>query len=138
MDYETYQKNYFTDPAPQPRYNFRGDFGVTLFYQDYEAAIAYYERVLGPPAYVEGQGTRGWRIGKGWLTLLKGTSGNPCNLEITFLVSSPGEAETLQQAFVEAGGAGPAPSDELMYEPIRYCAVTDPFGVNLLIISPLG
>ena len=137
MDYETYWKSYYTMPAPEPRYPFTGDFGATLFYQDYAAAVAYYERVLGPPAYVEGEGTRGWRIGKGWLTLLKGEAGNPCNLEITFVVGTPEEAETLQHAFIEAGGAGPAPSDELMYEPIRYCAVTDPFGVNLLIISPL-
>jgi len=138
MDYENYQKNYFTDPPSEQRFNFTGDFGVTLFYQDYAPAIAYYERVLGPPAYVEGEGTRGWRVGQGWLTLLKGESGNPRNLEITFVVSSPAQAEALQRAFVEAGGAGQAPSDELMYEPIRYCAVTDPFGTALLIISSLA
>jgi len=138
MDYENYQKNYFTDPPPEQRYNFTGDFGVTLFYQDYAPAIAYYERVLGPPAYVEGDGTRGWRVGQGWLTLLKGESGNPRNLEITFMVSSPAQSEALQRAFIGAGGAGPAPSDELMYEPIRYCAVTDPFGTALLIISSLA
>jgi len=138
MDYENYQKNYFTDPPSEQRFNFTGDFGVTLFYQDYAPAIAYYERVLGPPAYVEGEGTRGWRVGQGWLTLLKGESGNPRNLEITFVVSSPAQAEALQRAFVEAGGAGQAPSDELMYEPIRYCAVIDPFGTALLIISSLA
>ena len=138
MDYKTYQKNYFAHPAPQPRYNFSGDFGVTLFYRDYGAAIAYYEQVLGPPAYLEGDGTRGWRIGGGWLTLLQGKSGNPKNIEITFVLSTPDEAEALQQAFIEAGGTGQPPSDELMYKPIRYCAVTDPFGVDLLIISPLA
>ena len=138
MDYQTYQKKYFSDPAPKQRYNFTGDFGVTLFYQDYKAAIAYYERVLGPPAYVEGEGTRGWRIGQGWLTLLMGKSGNPSNLEITFVMSSPAQAEVLQRAFIEAGGTGPVPSDELMYVPIRYCAVTDPFGVELLVISSLA
>jgi len=138
MDYETYRKNYFADPAPEPRYNFVGDFGITLFYQDYAAAIAYYECVLGPAAYAEGEGTRGWRVGQGWLTLLKGKSGNPRNLEITFIVSSSAEAEMLQNAFIEAGGSGSVPSDELIYEPIRYCAVTDPFGVDLLIISPLA
>ena len=137
MDFETYQKSYFTDPPPGPRYNFSGNFGVTLFYEDYQAAIAFYEHALGPPAYVEGAGTRGWRIGNGWLTLLWGKSGNPKNLEVTFAVSTPTEAETLQRAFIEAGGQGEKPSDQLMYEPIRYCAVTDPFGVALLIISPL-
>ncbi|MCB8953671.1 MAG: hypothetical protein H6650_16825 [Ardenticatenales bacterium] len=45
--------------------------------------------------------------------------------------------EPLQTAFFAAGGAGIAPSDQLMYEPIRACPVTDPFGTNILIISPL-
>jgi hypothetical protein len=137
MDYVSYQKNYFVDPPPVPRYNFNGTFGITLFYEDYQAAIDYYEKVLGPPAYVEGEGTRGWRIGQGWLTLLWGKSGNPQNVEITFVVSTPAEAEALQRAFIEAGSQGETPSDQLMYRPIRYCAVTDPFGVALLIISPL-
>jgi hypothetical protein len=138
MDFETYRKKYFAEPTPEQRFNFKGDFGFTLFYQDYEAAIDYYERVLGPPAYLEGDGTRGWRIGRGWLTLLKGKSGNPTNLEITFVMSSPEEAEALQRAFLEAGGTGTTPSDALMYEPIRYCAVTDPFSVNLLVISAIA
>lgn len=138
MDYQTYKKNFFADPPPEPRYQFAGGFGVTLYFQDYDPAIAFYERVLGPPAYVEGQGTRGWRIGDGWLTLLKGNSGGPRNLEITFVMFDPAQAEALQRAFIDAGGAGPAPSDELMYQPIRYCAVTDPFGTDLLIISPLA
>lgn len=137
MDYQTYKNTYFPDPPPKQRYHFIGSFGVTLFYQDYPAAIAYYRQVLGPPAYIEGEGTRGWRIGQGWLTLLKGKSGNPQNIEVAFVVSSPREAEALQSAFVEAGGSGQAPSDELMYEPVRYCPVTDPFGTDLLIISPL-
>jgi len=137
MDYHTYRKNYFVDPPPEPRYNFSGNFGVTLFYEDYKAAIAYYERVLGTPTYMEGEGTRGWRIGNGWLTLLWGKSENPNNVEVTFVVSTPTEAEALQQAFVDAGGQGEEPSNQMMYEPIRYWALTDPFGVALLIISPL-
>ena len=137
MDYESYKQNYFVAPPPKPRFSFKGYFGITLFYEDYQAAIKYYERVLGPPAYVEGAGTRGWPIGKGWLTLLKGKSGNPQNVEITFVMSTPEEAEALHRELIEAGGQGSPPSDELMYEPVRYCAVTDPFGVGLLIISSL-
>ena len=137
MDYETYRSKYFVDPIPQPRYDFTGHFGVTLFYQDYEAAIQYYEQIFGPPAYVEGKGTRGWQIGEGWLTLLWGRAGNPKNIEVTFMVSTPVEADALHQACIAAGGEGPTSSDELMYAPIHYCSVTDPFGVNLLIISPL-
>ena len=111
MDYETYRKNFFVNPPPAQRFNFKGSFGVPLFYEDYQAAIAYYEKVLGPPAYAEGEGTRGWGIGEGWLTLLWGNSGNPKNVEVTFVVSSPAEAETLQRAFIAAGGQGEAPSD---------------------------
>jgi hypothetical protein len=138
MDYESYQKKYFTDPPPAARFEFRGDFGVTLFYEDYQPAVAYYEQVLGSPAYVEGAGTRGWRISNGWLTLLQGQAGNPRNLEVTFVVSTPAQAETLQQALIDAGGQGEAPSDQLMYEPIRYRPVVDPLGVSLLVISPLA
>lgn len=137
MDYETYRKNYFADPLPTPRYHFNGNFGVTLYYEDYDAAITYYEEVLGLPAYAEGAGTRGWPIGNGWLTILKGEDGNPRNVEVTFVVETPTEAEDLQQAFIEAGGKGPTSSNELMYEPIRFCSVVDPFGTSLLIISPL-
>jgi hypothetical protein len=45
-------------------------------------------------------------------------------------------ADRLQAAFIAAGGAGPEPTDTLMYEPVRYCPVRDPFGTDLLIISP--
>ena len=137
MDYEAYRSAYFTDPAPEPRYRFSGSFGVTLYFEAYDAAVAYYSDVLGPPAYVERDGTRGWPIGAGWLTLLRGKSGNPRNVEVTFQVTDPEEAERLQRAFLDAGGQGPAPSDQLMYRPVRSCPVRDPFGTDLLIVSPL-
>ena len=135
MNYEEYRNAYFVMPAPKPRYRFDGAFGVTLYYEDFYAAVEYYRQVLGPPAYVEGAGTRGWPIGSGWLTLLRGRSGNPQNVEITFQVETPVEAERLQRAFIEAGGEGPAPADQLMYVPIRSCPVRDPFGAELLITS---
>jgi hypothetical protein len=137
MDYKTYRQSYFVDPPPAPRYRFKGSFGITLFYEDFEAAVSYYAKTLGPPGYVQGEGTRGWQIGAGWLTLLKGKSGNPRNVEITFEMESVGEAEKLQRAFIEAGGHGEAPSDQLMYVPIRSCPVVDPFGMHILIVSPL-
>ena len=102
----------------------------------FDQAVSYYAQVLGPPAYVEGAGTRGWPIGSGWLTLLRGTSGNPRNVEVTFRVETVQEAERLQRAFIEAGGTGQEPSDQLMYEPVRFCPVRDPFGTDLLVISP--
>jgi hypothetical protein len=138
MDYEEYRKAYFTDPMPEPRYRFSGSFGVTLYFEEYDAAVEYYSQVLGQPAYVEGEGTRGWQVGSGWLTLLRGRSGGPRNVEVTFQMETPREAEMLQRAFIEAGGEGPVPSDQLMYEPIRSCPVSDPFGTELLIISRLG
>jgi hypothetical protein len=136
MDYEQYRANYFVQPVPEPRFKFTGAFGTTLFYEDFSAAVAYFTAVLGSPAYEEGPGTRGWPIGNGWLTLLQGKSGNPQNIEITFAVSTPAEADKLQAAFIAAGGKGEAPSDQLMYAPIRSCSVTTPQGTALLIISP--
>ena len=136
MDYEEYRDVYFAKPTPKPRYRFSAAFGVTLYFEEFDAAVAYYRQVLGPPAYVEGAGTRGWPIGSGWLTLLQGKSGSPRNVEVAFQVETPEEAERLQRAFIEAGGEGPAPTDELMYEPVRFCPVRDPFGTELLIVSP--
>ncbi len=133
MDYKTYRQKFYTDPPPEPRYNFQGAMWVALFYEDYFPAVKYYTQVLGPPVYVEGDNTHGWRIGDGWLTLFPSKDGNPRNVEVNFVVATPAEAEALQAAFIAAGGTGEPPSDELMYEPIRFCAVTDPFGVSLLI-----
>ena len=135
MEYEEYRKRYFVEPAPDPKFEFAGLYGTTLFFQDYDEAKQYYQCVLGPPAYVEGSGTTGWRVGDTWLTLLRGENGNPQNVEIAIVMPSPHEAERLQQAFVEAGGTAPPPTDALMYVPIRMCPVTDPFGTPILIYS---
>ena len=137
MDYESYKKSYFVYPQPEPKFEFVGLHGIALFINDYEAAVAFYSEVLGPPGYVEGKFTNGWRIGDIWLTLFPSESDGPKNTEIHFLVNSPDEADRLHQAFIDAGGKGEEPSDQLMYEPIRYCSVQDPFGTNLLIVSRL-
>ena len=137
MDFESYREKFFAKPPPDSRFEFRGLHGTTLYFSDFEAAVDFYTRVLGLPAYVEGQGTRGWRLGNTWLTLLKGKSGNPKNLELNIIMQTPQEADRLQTAFIEAGGIGEPPSDQLMYEPVRSCPVQDPFGVNILIICPI-
>ncbi len=137
MDFDAYNTAYFVDPPPDQRFHYRGSFGATLYFEDYKSAIAFYERVLGPPSYVEGDGTRGWRIGTGWLTLLQGSRGNPRNVEITFEVESVEEAEALQEEFISAGAKGDSPSDQLMYRPIRYCPVVDPYGLEIIIIASL-
>ena len=138
MNFKEYQKAYFTDPIPEPGFRFSGSFGVTLFFEEFDFAVDYYQQILGPSAYVEGEGTRGWQVGSGWLTLLRGESGSPRNVEVTLQMDTPQEAERLQRAFIAAGGEGPAPSDQLMYTPIRSCPVIDPFGTELLIIAPLA
>ena len=135
MDFDAYQKAYFLDPQPEARFAFRGSFGLTLYYQDFEEALAFYTQVLGPAGYQEGDSTRGWKIGDGWLTLLRGKQGNPRNVEITFEMESPEQAERLQRDFIQAGAQGSAPSDQLMYAPVRVCPLSDPFGVDVMIFS---
>jgi hypothetical protein len=137
MDYDEHGAAFMTKPVPEPRYRFTGSFGAALYFADFNAASAYYRTVLGKPAYVEGKGTLGWRIGKGWLTLLEGGTGAPSNIEVILEVASAHEAEELHRSFIEAGGNGPEPSDQLMYRPVKYCAVRDPFGTQLLITAPL-
>ncbi len=63
--------------------------------------------------------------------------GGPQNVEVAFEVETIDEAEKLQRAFIAAGGRGQAPSDQLMYRPIRSCPVVDPFGTEIMILSPL-
>lgn len=137
MDYESYKKAWFADPQPKPKFDFLGLHGAALFFHDYPAAVGYYTRVLGPPAYVEGEFTKGWRIGNTWLTLFPSKSGDPQNAEIHLLVAKPEEVDRLQQAFIDAGGTGDEPSDQLMYEPLRYASVQDPFGASILILARL-
>ena len=137
MDFKTYKEKYFTEPAPLPRFEFKGILGVSLFFQPYEEAVKYYEQVLGPPAYSEGESTRGWRLGNTWLTLMRAEKGTPKNFDINLVMESPQEAGRLQQAFIDAGGSGQTPREDLMYEPVHICPVTDPFGTEILITSPV-
>jgi len=138
MDLTTYRQRFFADPAPAPRFAFHGVHGVTLYFADYDAAVAFYARVLGPPAYAEGDDTRGWPLGDSWLTLLKGGDGAPRNVEVAIVMASTAEAERLQAAFIAAGGMGATPRDALMYEPVRLCPARDPFGTDVLIYSRTG
>lgn len=135
MDYDEYRAAYFVDPQPEPRFGFRQGGGPTLWFTEYEAAVEYYTEVLGPPNYVENDATRGWRIGSSWLTLFAGGDGHPENVEIGIEMESPEEADRLQRAFVEAGGTGMDPSDDLMYAPVHSCFVTDPFGTDIHVFA---
>jgi uncharacterized glyoxalase superfamily protein PhnB len=137
MDFESYKKAYFLDPEPKPRFDFLGLHGIALFFENYESAVAYYTQVLGPPGYVEGGSTKGWKIGNTWLTLFPSKSDSPQNTEIHILMNTPAEADKFHEALIRAGGTGEKPSDQLMYEPLRFCPVQDPFGTRLLIVSRL-
>ncbi|MEK6221754.1 MAG: hypothetical protein N2D54_05860 [Chloroflexota bacterium] len=137
MDYKTYRKNYFIDPAPKPQFEFEGQHGASLYYEDYPKALAYYTELLGPPAYVEGDNTRGWELGNTWLTLFPAEKDSPKNAELTLVMKTPAEVDRLHAAFILAGGEGPQPSDELIYRPVRMGFVTDPFGAGFLIIANL-
>ncbi len=133
MNAEEYKASYLVNPPPKPRYQFTGAFYPTLYYEDYAAAVEFYTRVLGIPGYQEGEGTRGWQIGEGWLTLLRGQRGNPANIELMLEVGSIAEAERLHGSMLQAGASGTEPVDQIMYQPIRYCHAIDPFGVDIVI-----
>lgn len=137
MDYDAYRQAYFADPPPETRFPFVGLNGVSLTIGAYEEALAFYEAVLGPPAYVEGRGTRGWQIGNDWLTLFRANEGGPANMDMTIAVATAADVARLYQAFIDAGATGEPPSDQLMYAPVRYAQVNDPFGTVIVIISPL-
>lgn len=137
MEYDEYRRKYLVDPPPSPRFDFAGVRGLALFYEDYEQAVGFYREVLGPPVYVEGDSTKSWQVGDTWLTLLRGKNGNPLNVEVPLITATPAEADRLQAAFIAAGGTGPDPFNTLMGEPVRYCPVTDPLGVELLVYCPL-
>ena len=97
MNYEEYKKANFVDPQPEPKFEFDGLFGFALFVEDYQSAVAYYTEVLGPPAYVEGEFTKGWRIGESWLTLFPSKSGAPRNADFQIMMKTPEDAEKLQK-----------------------------------------
>lgn len=145
MDYDSYREAFFVQPPPEPRYKYNGMFGITLLMEEYESALSFYSSVLDPAAYVEGDSTRGWKIGDFWLTLLPAVSGNPQNSEIAaspngepvLAMDSFEKSRRLHEAFMDAGGEGEEPADELMYEPARLYPASDPFGTNILIVARL-
>ncbi len=54
-------------------------------------------------------------------------------MEVPFFIETPEEVDRLYEAFVAAGAKGEPPTNELMYEPVRMCVLTDPFGVSILV-----
>lgn len=135
MDFEEYHSRYFRQPTPEQRFAFAGVSGATLYYQEYAAALAFFRKVLGEPAYVEGEFTHGWRIGESWLTVFPAKSGSPSNLEVPIYLQNPADVDALYAAFIAAGAQGDLPQDALMYLPVRMTVVTDPFGVMFTLVG---
>ena len=118
---------------------------VSLYYEDFHKAIAFYEKVFGPPDQVDQGGEiYSWQMGLTWLTLFPSKKGthkrsNPRNTEFAIQVSAPQEVDILFQALIEAGAKkGWDPEDTTMYEEMRFCYVDDPFGVRIDIYSLLA
>ena len=116
----------------------------SIYVRDLAYAVAFYSKVFGPPAYIEEEGTiNGWKMGNTWLTIFSSDRGvapkcNPCNMEFAIQVLTPQDVDRLHQALLEAGASGIwAPEDTWMYEPMRFAAVDDPFGVRIDIYCPL-
>ncbi len=135
MDFNEYRSAYFTNPAPEPRFHFQGISGAAVYYQDYQAALAFFEQVFGPPGYVEGEFTHGWRLGDTWLTVFPAKKGAPANVEVLLYLESAAEVDRLHAAMLAAGGEGQPPVDTLMYAPVRIGMVTDPFGGVFTLVA---
>ncbi len=138
MDFEEYRKKHFVDPQPEQQFKFVGIHGVALYYEDYAEALGFWEKVLGPPNYVEGENTHGWMVGKTLLTLFPSKDGNPKNVEVPFVMEALEDVDELTEAFLAAGAVGEAPMDTLMYERARMAVLKDPFGVELSVICFMG
>ena len=135
MDFNEYRDKYFTDPAPEPRFGFQGIRGAAVYYQDYKAALVYFEQIFGPPGYVEGKFTHGWLLGDTWLTVFPAREGAPSNVEVLLYLKDPEEVDLLHAAMLAAGGHGDPPMDALMYAPVRIGIITDPFGGVFTLVA---
>ena len=83
-------------------------------------------------------------MGTTWLTVFPsraGTdpAGNPRNAEFAVQVATPAEVDLLHTTLTAAGARTVmAPADTVMYEPMRYCCVDDPFGMRIDVYCPIG
>lgn len=46
MNYEAYRRNFFVELQPKSRFKFRDSFGVTLYFEAFDAAVKYYSKSL--------------------------------------------------------------------------------------------
>ncbi len=127
------------------KFNIIGLNYVTLYLADHAAALTYYAQVFGPLDRDDpDDGVWGWRMGSTWLTVFPGKygtnpEGNPQNIEFAIQVATPDDVDNLYADFVAAGvKASRPPTDTVMYEPMRYAYVDDPFGVRIDIYCPIS
>ena len=130
-------------PVPRPFHIVDLNY-VSLYVRDFEAAARFYRRVFGEPGDREDGGRQlGWRMGATWLTLFPGgVSGqpdaNPRNAEFAVQVAAPEEVDALHAALLAAGATTmTVPCDTVMYQPMRFACVDDPFGTRIDVYCPL-
>jgi len=117
---------------------------VSLYVRDLDEALEFYGQVFGPPTYREDDGRiNGFKMGNTWLTVFSSEQGtkpgkNPRNTEFAIQVAATGQVDILHAALVAAGAVSIwKPEDTTMYDPMRFAAVDDPFGMRIDIYFPL-
>ena len=126
-----------------PGYTIRALRYPSFYLRDFEAAVAFYTRVFGEPAGEEA-GLKGWQLGDTWLTLFPAEGlapaigVDPRNSEFAVEVSAPAEVDALYADFLAAGAKScMPPEDTVMYVPMRFAVVDDPFGIRVDVFCPL-
>jgi catechol 2,3-dioxygenase-like lactoylglutathione lyase family enzyme len=127
---------------PAANYNITTLNYVTLYFHDFDAAVAFYTAVFGPPDSIHEETIIGWRLGDTWLTFFPAKEGthpgsNPRNTEFAIQVATPEEVDRLHAALMTAGAKDiRTPEYTRMYVPMRFCCVEDPFGVRIDVLCP--
>ena len=115
---------------------------VSMYLHQFEEALAWYTDIFGEP-FKEMDTIYGWKLGSTWLTLLDSKMGthpgsNPRNAEYAIQVSKKEMVDQLYHDFLAAGATSCSrPEDTKMYDPMRYAAVDDPFGMRIDIYCPI-
>jgi catechol 2,3-dioxygenase-like lactoylglutathione lyase family enzyme len=117
----------------------------SLYVDDFDAAVAFWTGLLGPPAYSEPEGAGrlvGFRLGDTWLTLFPRAGGphpdsGPRGCEFALKVGAPGDVDGLFARMLALGAtAVMAPRDTRMYEAMRFACVDTPHGVRIDVVCP--
>lgn len=118
----------------------------SFYVPDLAAAEAFYERILGPTEFREGDQLVGFKLGATWLTLFPTKLGphsdveGPRNAEFAIEVKTPEDVDRLYERLLACGAKplkGFAPTDTWMYRKMRFACVDDPFGIRVDVFCPL-